>query len=98
MQLMQPSPEKIDLMPPAMPPVIEERENEIADDGAASSSKRFRGKKSESKNEWVKHIAGKQDTADLNKVESDSPAPPAFDRRPITRRSNTFDSEHDQRG
>src|SRR5690348_4484543 len=94
MHLMEAAPEESRLVAPAVPPVIEERDGQVAGDGAAGNAEGVGGPKAMVLHPAVPFEAGQPDDADLHGVEQGGAEPPAGNLRPTAAGTGQLAEHH----
>src|SRR5947209_13267465 len=95
MNLVQPAPETIDFVTPAVPPVVDEGDHQVTDDGSPSHAEAVRRPGAVPHHPAVPGNAGDKHHADLDAVENGGPHPPPGDARPGSPWSADLPRDHD---
>src|SRR5262249_43942063 len=95
-ELVEPAPQKIDLMPPAVPPIVNKADDQVAHQPTASDAKGVGRPAPVPDQPAVPADAGDVDRGDLETVEQRRPRPPAGHLRPRPAGPSHFAPEHYQ--
>jgi hypothetical protein len=93
--LVKPAPERRRAMAPVVPPIINERDHEIADDGAARDSQTVGRPQTVTRHPVIPQKSGNVDDGYLAAVQESRASPPAGDFGPAAAGLGEFDQQHE---
>src|SRR5579885_819578 len=94
--LVEPAPEEVRLVAEAVPPVVDEGERQVADDGPAGDAKAIRRPRPVPQHPAVPGHGGDEYHAHLETVEQGGAEPPPGHPRPRAARPEQFAADHEQ--